>query len=74
MNDVTAQRIRYGRIIVILFGLLCVGLGVIDLIGGVRLGPLYIPPRWDPAIVTFPVALRVESWFFIAYAGLLFLP
>ena len=27
MNDVTALRIRYGRIIVILFGLLCVGLG-----------------------------------------------
>jgi hypothetical protein len=39
-----------------------------------RLGPLHIPPRWDPAIVTFPVALRVESWYFIAYAGLLFLP
>ena len=74
MNDVTAQRIRYGRIIVILFGLLCVGLGVNGLIGGVSLGPLHIPPRWDPAIVTFPVALRVESWFFIAYAGLLFLP
>lgn len=74
MNDVTAQRIRYGRIIVILFGLLCVGLGANGLMGGVNFGPLYIPPRWDPAIVTFPVALRVECWFFIAYAGLLFLP
>ena len=74
MNDITAQRIRYGRIIVVLFGLLCVGLGVNGLIGGVSLGPLHIPPRWDPAVVTFPVALRVECWFFIAYAGLLFLP
>ncbi|PHX79142.1 MAG: hypothetical protein CK541_06645 [Opitutia bacterium] len=74
MNDVTAQRIRYGRTIVILFGVLCLGLGVNELVGGIALGPLQLPPRWAPAIVTFPVALRVECWFFIAYAGLLFLP
>jgi hypothetical protein len=74
MHDVTAQRIRYARIISILFGLLCVALGVNELVGGFSLGPLHIPPRWNPAIVTFPVALRVESWFFIAYAGMLFLP
>ncbi len=74
MNDVTAQRIRYGRFIAILFGLLCVALGVNGLMGGVSLGPLQLPPRWDPAVVTFPIALRLECWFFIAYAGLLFLP
>jgi hypothetical protein len=74
MNDVTAQRIRYGRFIAVSFGILCLGLGVNDLVGGIALGPLQLPPRWAPAIVTFPQALRAECWFFIAYAGLLFLP
>ena len=74
MNDVTAQRIRYGRIIATLFGVLCLGLGINELVGGIALGPLQLPPRWNPAVVTFPVALRTECWFFIAYAGLLFLP
>ena len=74
MNDVTAQRIRYGRLIAVLFGALCLGLGVNELVGGLALGPLQLPPRWNPAVVTFPVALRAECWFFIAYAGLLFLP
>jgi len=74
MHEVTARRIRYGRIIAAAFGLLCLGLGINGLLGGLSVGPLHIPPRWDPAVVTFPVALRAESWFFIAYAGLLFLP
>ena len=74
MHEVTARRIRYGRIIAVAFGLLCLGLGINGLLGGFSVGPLHIPPRWDPAVVTFPVALRAESWFFIAYAGLLFLP
>jgi hypothetical protein len=74
MNDVTAQRIRYGRIIALLFGALCLGLGINELNGGVTLGSLHVPPRWNPAVVTFPGALRAESWFFIVYAGLLFLP
>ena len=74
MHEVTARRIRYGRIIAVAFGLLCLGLGINGLLGGFSVGPLHIPARWDPAVVTFPVALRAESWFFIAYAGLLFLP
>ena len=74
MHEVTARRIRYGRIIAVAFGLLCLGLGINGLLGGFNVGPLHIPARWDPAVVTFPVALRAESWFFIAYAGLLFLP
>ena len=74
MHDVTAQRIRYGRIIAVLFGMLCLGLGINELNGGLVIGPLHVPPRWNPAIVTFPASLRAESWFFIAYAGLLFLP
>jgi hypothetical protein len=74
MPDVAAQRIRYGRIIAVMFGGLCLGLGLNELNGGLVLGSLHIPPRWNPAVVTFPVALRAESWFFVAYAGLLFLP
>jgi len=74
MNVVTAQRIRYGRIIAILFGVLCLGLGINELVGGISLGPLRLPPRWAPEVITFPQALRAESWFFIAYALLLFLP
>lgn len=74
MTDTVAQRIRIGRIITVLFGVLCLALGLNELIGGLPLGSLQIPPRWNPAVVTFPQALRAESWFFIAYAGLLFLP
>ncbi len=72
MTDVVAQRIRIGRIIMVLFGILCLGLGINELNGGITLGSLHVPPRWNPAVVTFPGALRAESWFFIAYAGLLF--
>ena len=74
MSDATSQRIRYGRIITVLFGTLCLALGVNELIAGFQIGSLQVPPRWNPAVVTFPQALRAESWFFIAYAGLLFLP
>ena len=74
MSDATSQRIRYGRIITVLFGTLCLALGINELIGGFQIGSLQVPPRWNPAVVTFPQALRAESWFFIAYAGLLFLP
>ena len=70
----SAQRLRYGRSIAILFGVLCLGLGINELVGGIVLGPLQLPPRWAPAVITFPQALRAESWFFIAYAILLFLP
>ena len=74
MSDVTTQRIRYGRIIAVLFGVLCLGLGVNELVGGLGVGPVQLPPRWHPAVVTFPQALRIESWFFVGYALLLFLP
>jgi hypothetical protein len=74
MHEITAQRIRYGRIIAMLFGALCLGMGINELVGGITLGALHIPPRWNPAVVTFPGALRAESWFFVAYGLLLFLP
>jgi len=74
MHEVTAQRIRYGRIIAVLFGVLCLGMGINELNGGIAVGSLHVPPRWSPAVVTFPASLRAESWFFIAYGMLLFLP
>ena len=74
MHETTARRIRYGRLIALGFGAFCLAMGANELLGGLTLGPLRIPPRWDPTVVTFPRALRAESWFLIAYAGLLFLP
>jgi hypothetical protein len=74
MHDVVAQRIRYARVSSVLFGMLCIGLAVNELIGGFTISSLHVLPRWNPAVVTFPVALRAESWFFIGYAILLFLP
>jgi hypothetical protein len=74
MHETTARRIRYGRLIALGFGVFCFAMALNELLGGLSLGPVRIPPRWDPAVVTFPGALRAESWFLIAYAGLLFLP
>lgn len=74
MPEAAALSIRYARWIALLFGILCLGLGVNELVGGITLGPIHLPPRWNPAVVTFPMALRVESWFLIGYAFLLFLP
>ncbi len=74
MHETTDRRIRYGRLIALGFGVFCFAMAVNELLGGLSLGPVRIPPRWDPAVVTFPGALRAESWFLIAYAGLLFLP
>lgn len=74
MNANTALRIRYGRFIAQAFGVFCLFLGVNELAGGLDLGFARFTPRWDPAVVTFPRALRAESWFLIAYAGLLLLP
>lgn len=74
MHETVAQRLRYARIIAALFGALCVALGLNELAGGLALGPAQLPPRWAPAVVTFPAALRAESWFFVAYGLLLLLP
>ena len=74
MHENTAQRIRYGRFIALGFGVFCLLMALNELLGGLNLGFARIPPRWNPAVVTFPRALRAECWFLIAYAGLLFLP
>ena len=74
MHETAAQRIRYGRFIAQAFGVFCLFLGINELAGGLDLGFARFAPRWDPTVVTFPRALRAESWFLIAYAGLLFLP
>ena len=74
MHETVAQRIRYGRIIAVLFGALCVALGLNELVGGLALGPVRFAPRWAPEVVTFPAALRAESWFLVGYGLLLWLP
>ena len=74
MHENAAQRIRYGRYIALAFGVFCLFLGANELLGGLNLGFTKISPRWNPSVVTFPRALRAESWFLIVYAGLLFLP
>jgi len=74
MHENAALRIRYGRFIAQGFGVFCLFLGVNELAGGLDLGLARFAPRWDPAVVTFPRVLRAESWFLVAYAGLLFLP
>lgn len=74
MHESTARGLRYAGWSSMLFGLLCLGLGANELLGGLALGPLRLPRRWDPSVVTFPLALRIESIFLILYAGLLFLP
>ncbi len=73
-TDRTALTLRYARWSSWAFAALCVGLGLHELIGGFALGPLQVPPRWNPAYVTFPVALKVECWFFFGFAALLVIP
>jgi len=70
----TQLSIRYSRWATIAFAALCVWLGVLELAGGFELGPVRIAPRWNPAYVTFPAALKAECVFFFAFAGLLLVP
>jgi hypothetical protein len=70
----TELSIRYARWATLAFAALCVWLGALELVGGFALGPLHVAPRWNPAYVTFPNALRVECGFFFAFAGLLLAP
>ena len=74
METKTARGLRYARWASWALAALCVGLGLVELLGGFTLGPWRIPPRWNPAFVTFPVALQVECWFFFLYAALLLTP
>ena len=39
MPEAAALSIRYARWIALLFGILCLGLGVNELVGGITLGP-----------------------------------
>lgn len=74
METKTTRGLRYARWASYGLAALCVGLGLLELLGGFVFGPLRIAPRWNPAYVTFPLALQVECWFFFLYAGLLVLP
>ena len=74
METKTTRGLRYARLASYAFAALCVGLGLLELLGGFTLGPLRVAPRWNPAYVTFPLALQTECWFFFLYAALLVLP
>lgn len=74
METKTTRGLRYARWASLGFAALCVGLGLVELLGGLDLGFARIPPRWNPALVTFPLALQAECWFFLFYAGLLVAP
>ena len=74
METKTTRGLRYARWASWALAALCVGLGLVELLGGLTLGAWRIPPRWNPAFVTFPVALQAECWFFFCYAALLLAP
>lgn len=58
--------LRHARTLSILVGLLLVATGLRDLLG--------ILPRWDPATVTWPLALRADCLLFVTLGSVLLLP
>ena len=74
MHPTTERGLRYAGWASALFGVLCLGLGLNEMVGGLPLGPVRLPTRWNPAVVSFPLALRLESIFLIGYAALLLVP
>ncbi len=74
MHSSTLRGIRYARWASYLFASVIFFLAILELNEGLNLGFAHLPPRWKPADVTFPLALRTECWFFIFYATLIALP
>ncbi len=60
------QAVRLWRLITVLCGLLVIALGANELLGAM--------PRWNPAEVTRPDAVAIESWLFIACGLVLLWP
>jgi hypothetical protein len=58
--------LRHARTLSVLIGLLLIVTGLRDLLG--------ILPRWDPALVTWPAALRADCALFVALGCILLLP
>lgn len=58
--------LRYARLVGIALGILLILTGLRDLLG--------ILPRWDPATVTWPRALRADGFLFVTAGALLLLP
>lgn len=66
MTDPLPPGLRQARVLSVALGILLVVTGLRDLLG--------ILPRWDPATVTWPGALRADCALFVALGGALFLP
>ena len=72
MNEATARGLTYARWACYGFSILIIFLAVLELLGGISLGFISIPPRWKPETVTFPLALHLENYLFI-FLGLIIL-
>ena len=74
MHSSTLRGIRYARWASYLFAGVIFFLAILELNEGFNFGFVHLNPRWKPADVTFPLALRVECWFFIFYSVLIASP
>ena len=66
MTEALPAGLRHARTLSVLIGLLLIATGMRDLLG--------IYPRWDPATVTWPAALRADCLLFAILGGVLLLP
>jgi hypothetical protein len=66
MTETLPAGLRHARTLSVLIGLLLIVTGLRDLLG--------IYPRWDPAGVTWPLALRLDCLLFILLGSVLLLP
>lgn len=66
MTDALPAGLRHARTLSVLIGLLLMATGLRDLLG--------VYPRWDPAAVTWPLALRADCLLFVGLGAALLLP
>lgn len=66
MTDALPAGLRHARTLSLLVGLLLIATGMRDLAG--------FFPRWDPATVTWPLALRADCILFVTLGAALLLP
>jgi hypothetical protein len=75
MNRATDMRgLVYARWACSFFGIFIIFLALLELCHGFTVGSFFIPPRWKPETVTFPLALALENWFFIFFGVLILVP
>lgn len=64
----------YARWVCSFFGLFIIFLALLEFSRGFTVGSFFIPPRWKPETVTFPLALNLENWFFVFFGFLILFP